>query len=92
MENPESSRKELYWQSRLGQIERRVEKLEAEFRALQMDPSNGSDFYSIKEAATALKLSRLTIQRRIERGQIKAYKVGRNWRIPKSEILSVFDA
>ena len=85
-------RTDLYWQSRLLELERRIEKLEAESRARSVNPSNDSDCYTIAEMAQALGVSRLTISRRIQSGVITAVKVGRNWKIPKSELKRIFES
>ena len=82
---------DLYWQSRLREHERRIERLEAELMALRANPSNTSECYSINEFAQALGVSRLTISRRIQSGVISAIKVGRNWKIPKDELKKIFD-
>ena len=82
---------DLYWQRRLGELERRLEKVEAKMSALEHNPMNNSDYYSIKEFAASLGVSRLTITRRIADGKINAYKVGRAWRIPKTELDQIFD-
>ena len=82
---------DLYWQRRLGEMERRIEKLEAKLLALDANPTNHSDYYSIKEFADALGVSRLTISRRISKGIINAVKVGKYWRIPKTELNQIFD-
>jgi excisionase family DNA binding protein len=42
--------------------------------------------YSIDEAARILKVNPKTIRRMIERGEIRSHKVGRQHRIPRSEI------
>ena len=83
---------DLYWQSRLNAVERRVEKLEAQLAAQSVNPTNHSDFYSINEFANALGVTRLTISRRIRSGVINAVKVGKTWRIPKSELTRIFEA
>ena len=82
---------DLYWQSRLRDLERRIEKLEAESIARKANPNNDSDCYSVNEFAKALGVSRLTISRRIQSGVISAVKVGRNWKIPKSELEKIFE-
>ena len=82
---------DLYWQSRLRELERRIEKLEAENRARNANPTNDSDCYTINEFAKALGVSRLTISRRIQTGVISAVKVGRNWKIPKNELEKIFE-
>ncbi|MDR1448703.1 MAG: helix-turn-helix domain-containing protein [Propionibacteriaceae bacterium] len=47
--------------------------------------------YSPQEAAEAAHVSRMTIQRRIEDGTIKAFKKGSHWRIRKSDLDSYRD-
>ena len=82
---------DLYWQRRLGEMERRIEKLEAQMMAQLTNPTNHSDYYSINELAEALGVCRLTVSRMIRRGVIDAIKVGKTWRIPKSELNKIFD-
>ena len=72
-------------------MERRIEKLEAENLARRANPTNNSDYYTIKEIAAALGVSRLTVTRRIADGKIKAEKVGRTVRIPKTELDQIFE-
>ena len=84
-------KKELYWQKRIIEMEKRVEKLEAESVARNANPTNNSDCYSINEFAKALGVSRLTITRRIQSGVISAVKVGRYWKIPKNELKKIFE-
>ena len=90
-EKPKDNARDLYWQRRLGEMERRIEKAEARLSALEKNPTNNSDYYTIKEFAAALGVSRLTITRRIADGKIDAEKVGRTWRIPKTELHQIFD-
>lgn len=45
------------------------------------------DFYSTSELANILKISRIAIFKKIKSGDIKAAKVGRNFVIPKEEVL-----
>lgn len=82
---------DLYWQRRLGELERRIEKLEAETAAIKRAPTNNSDYYSVEEMATALGVNRVTVVRKIQDGTIQAYKVGRRWKIPKSELEKIFE-
>ncbi len=42
-------------------------------------------FYTAKELADILKLNVMTIYRYIEKGKIKAYKIGKEFRIDKEE-------
>lgn len=44
------------------------------------------NIYTIEDAARYLKLAVITIRRLIDRGEIKASKVGRRWRIKKNDI------
>ena len=82
---------ELYWQTRLNSLERRIECLEAEARARSVNQSKDSDCYTINEFAQALGVSRLTISRRIKSGVITAVKIGKYWKIPKNELKKIFD-
>lgn len=84
-------RTDLYWQRRLGELERRLERVEAELAALQANPMNDGDYYTIDQMAKALGVHRLTVSRRIKSGLIKANKVGKTWRIPKEELKQIFD-
>jgi len=81
---------DLYWQRQLGELERRVEKLEAEAEARRANPTNDSDYYTINEFAKALGVSRLTVSRRIRSGIIEAVKIGKTWRIPRTELGKIF--
>jgi len=45
-------------------------------------------FFLVEELAAALRVSNMTIYRYIKRGKIKAYKIGKEFRIGKAE----FDA
>ncbi len=46
------------------------------------------DFLSTVEAAKILGLSRVTLFNKIKSGEIKAMKVGRNYIIPRDEIIN----
>lgn len=46
---------------------------------------NGKDFYTAKELAEMLSLNVMTIYRYIGAGKLKAYKIGKEFRIEKSE-------
>lgn len=48
-------------------------------------------FFSVPEVAKILKISRMTIINRINKGLIKAEKIGRNYIIPREEIEHVLD-
>ena len=47
-------------------------------------------YYSVKEVADMMGLSRITIFNRIKNGQIKAEKIGRNYAIHISELPDIF--
>jgi excisionase family DNA binding protein len=41
--------------------------------------------------AKALNVSPLTVRRKIQSGQITAQKIGKYWKIPKTELDQIFD-
>ena len=82
---------DLYWMSRISKLERRLDYLEARLNAQAVNPTNSGDYYTVKEAAAALNVNRQTIIRRIESGKIDGKKVGKTWRIPKSELSEIFE-
>lgn len=47
---------------------------------------NNDEYYTIDELVKILKISRRTIERHIKSGEIKALKIGKQWRIRKSDI------
>ena len=47
---------------------------------------NNNEYYTIDELVKILKISRRTIERHIKSGEIKALKIGKQWRIRKSDI------
>ena len=49
---------------------------------------NELKFYTVEEIAKMLKVSHMTIRREIERGNLKAAKVGHVWRITEEELKS----
>lgn len=42
-------------------------------------------YYSIQEIADILKFNTLTINRYINEGKLKAYKIGKDWRISEND-------
>lgn len=42
--------------------------------------------FTIADVCEELKLSRATLIRMIKRGEIKAFKIGDNWRITREEL------
>lgn len=49
------------------------------------------EFYSTKEIADVLGISRIAVFKKIKQGKIKAEKIGRNFAIPKSEFSLIID-
>ena len=47
--------------------------------------------YTAKEAARILKLSPITIERQIRRGELKAVKLGKEYRLLGRDLLALFD-
>ena len=81
----------LYWQRRLCEAERRIEKLEAELNAFMVNPLNIGDYLTVDQMASALDVKPITIRRRIKQGAIRAQKVGKSWRIPRNELSEIFE-
>ena len=50
------------------------------------------EFYTINEVASALKVSRATVERKIREKELKTCKIGRNIRISKSDLMSFLDS
>ena len=48
--------------------------------------TKNNNFYSVSELADLLGISRVAVFKKIKKGQIKAFKVGRNYVIPKKEL------
>lgn len=44
------------------------------------------DFYLVEEVAKKIRVSNMTIYRYIKAGKIKAYKIGKEFRICKSDL------
>jgi len=76
---------DLYWMRRVNELERRVELLEAQLAAGRGKPVAG-DYYTIREFAQAMGVSRATVERWRDKGLITCMKFGRTCRIPKSEL------
>ena len=86
-----SERAEMYWQRRLVELERRLEKVEAQLEAYKVNPTNDGETYTVKEFAKAMGVCDLTIRRKLDSGEIAGTKVGRSWRIPKTELNRIFE-
>lgn len=55
---------------------------------VKQSKNNKEEFYLVSELADALRVSQMTIYRYIKAGKIKAYKIGKEFRLAKKE----FDA
>ena len=53
-----------------------------------MNKKSKKAFYLVGELADALRVSHMTIYRYIKAGKVKAYKIGKEFRIGKSEFQS----
>ena len=56
-----------------------------------MTKKNEQEFYLVGELADALRVSHMTIYRYIKAGKIEAYKIGKEFRIGKSEFQRFLD-
>jgi len=59
-------------------------------QAFNQTASPKPDILNLDETATLLRVSNQTIYNMIKDGRLKAYKVGREWRIQKKDIESFF--
>jgi putative molybdopterin biosynthesis protein len=48
-------------------------------------PEKQKDFYLVGELANSLRVSKMTLYRYIKKGKLKAYKIGKEFRIDKTE-------
>lgn len=53
--------------------------------------TNKEEFYTAKELAGKLKLNIMTIYRYISSGKLKAYKIGKEFRIKSSDLDTLLD-
>ena len=44
------------------------------------------DYYSVREIAEAFRVSKMTINRMIQRGDLAAIRFGKQFRIPRAEV------
>lgn len=49
------------------------------------------EYYSIKEVAEVLKVKYMTVQKMIDRGELYAFRVHRQYRIPESSLLELMN-
>ena len=52
---------------------------------------NNQDLLSTSQVAEILNISRIAVFKMIKRGKLKAFKIGRNYAIPRSELGNVFE-
>lgn len=53
-----------------------------------MGLDNLPEIITVKQLAEFLQVSELTVKRAIKAGDLKAFKVGRDWRIEKEAVLN----
>jgi len=51
-----------------------------------MRATHNKKYFSVKELADILQISRIAVFKKIKNGQIKAEKIGRNYIIPRNQI------
>ena len=51
-----------------------------------------NEVLTVKEVASYLRVSRVTVWRWCQQGLIPASQVGRNWRIRRGDVLQLFEA
>ncbi|HLD31152.1 MAG TPA: helix-turn-helix domain-containing protein [Patescibacteria group bacterium] len=56
-----------------------------------MHTTNKKEFYLVEELAEKLRVSKMTIYRYIKAGKIKAYKIGKEFRIDNMEFNNFLD-
>jgi len=49
------------------------------------------EFLTVPEVAALLRLEKITVQRMLARGEIPGFKIGRLWRIRRSDVDHYFD-
>lgn len=54
-----------------------------------MKDNNSKNYYTVKELADILNISRIAVFNKIKRGQLKAEKIGRNYIIHKKELQGI---
>jgi len=57
-----------------------------EIRFVSLDELLNSEFYKTGEVAKMLGVSRQAVLDWIKKGQLRAFKVGRSYRIPKADL------
>ena len=48
-----------------------------------------NEYFTIKELADTLGISRIAVYKKVKKGQIKAVRIGRNFAIPKKYISNI---
>lgn len=47
---------------------------------------SNKNYYSIPEIAAIIGITRIAVYKKVKNGEIKAFKIGRNFAIPKAEL------
>ena len=79
---------EHYWKTKITELEMRIESLETDLAILKKTDVR-NDFYTIEEYADLMKVCKATVYHRVKNGYITAVKIGKSWRIPKSQLFEI---
>ena len=72
--------------------EKEVKMIEQLMHALNERPNPVIDVLNLEETAEYLRVSNQTVYNMIKDGRIKAYKIGREWRFLRADILSYMNS
>ena len=82
-----TEQQELFIFRRISEMEMRIEQMESTIDALTKSTNLKSDYYTIEEYADIMKVCKATVYHKVKHGYIIGVKIGKNWRIPKSELI-----
>ena len=77
---------ELFLLRKMSEMEMRIEQLESVIDAIKNSGNLTADYYTIEEYSEIMKVCKATVYHRVKNGYIVAVKVGKSWRIPKTEL------
>lgn len=55
------------------------------------DKSTDKEIMTVSQVAEYLQLSEMTTYKLVQEGRIPAFKIGRHWRVKKTDLTSVID-
>jgi excisionase family DNA binding protein len=56
-----------------------------------MENKQDNEIMTVSQVAEYLQLSEMTTYKLVQEGRIPAFKIGRHWRVKKSELTSLID-